>query len=799
MKFRFRILITPFLLCHLLAVPCVVRAQTPATSGDEEVTVYAVEQEKDGALFTLRGRAQVRYRGWVLYADEITYNSDSNLANAEGHVVLDGGSNDEHIVATHASYNVKTEFGRFENVSGTSGLHLRSARTQLISPNPFAFTGKLVEKNGPGQFIVHNGTVTSCDLPHPKWQFAAGKTVVNVDGNASIYNSVFRVFGVPVLYFPFATHPVERVPRQSGFLVPNFGHSSRKGTVLGEAFYWAPTRNFDTTIGAEYYSARGWAQRGSFRSRPSETSFLDLNFFGVLDRGLQGTNSDQGGQDVHLNAEALLPRNLRGVANIEYLSSYVFRLAFNEVFSQVVNSEVKSTAFLSGSARGIYYNLLAERYQNFQTTNLGDVITILRAPSVQVTGVEQALASTPLRWSFDAAAEGLSRSEPSFRTGSLLGRFDASPRLALPLLWRGWSLRPELALHDTLYTQRLTPSASVGSAADALINRSAVEGSVELRPPALERIFASEVLGRKIKHVIEPRVTYRYVTGINNFADILRFDSRDILSNTHEVEYALVNRVYARRRNQVASEDCGDEGIPTANGLVAGKQSVMRAPWQTEEKRCPKTPPAREIIRWELAQKFFLDPDFGGALMNGRRNVLTATASLTGIAFLTSPRHLSPLISRLKLQTSARSEAEWAFDYDFRSGRINSSSVIVGYHLGRVTVGGSDNYLRVPGEILLSTPLPSPPTFHQFRVLLGYGNPSKRGVSAATNFGFDSNRGFLQYAASQVAYNWDCCGINFEYRRFALGSVRNENQYRFSFNLANVGTFGNLRRQERLF
>jgi LPS-assembly protein len=38
-----------------------------------------------------------------------------------------------------------------------------------------------------------------------------------------------------------------------------------------------------------------------------------------------------------------------------------------------------------------------------------------------------------------------------------------------------------------------------------------------------------------------------------------------------------------------------------------------------------------------------------------------------------------------------------------------------------------------------------------------------------------------------------------EYRRFALGTVRNENQFRFAFTLANVGTFGNLRRQDKLF
>jgi LPS-assembly protein len=51
----------------------------------------------------------------------------------------------------------------------------------------------------------------------------------------------------------------------------------------------------------------------------------------------------------------------------------------------------------------------------------------------------------------------------------------------------------------------------------------------------------------------------------------------------------------------------------------------------------------------------------------------------------------------------------------------------------------------------------------------------------------------------QTSYNWDCCGVSLEYRRFALGAVRNENQFRFSFTLANIGSFGNIRKQEQLY
>jgi LPS-assembly protein len=100
---------------------------------------------------------------------------------------------------------------------------------------------------------------------------------------------------------------------------------------------------------------------------------------------------------------------------------------------------------------------------------------------------------------------------------------------------------------------------------------------------------------------------------------------------------------------------------------------------------------------------------------------------------------------------------------------------------------------------VLNQPPCVPPLFDQIRAQLGYGSPTKRGWSAAGNIGFDREFNLLQYGAAQTAYNWDCCGLSFEYRRFSLGSVRNENQYRFAFTLANIGSFGNLKRQERLF
>ena len=143
--------------------------------------------------------------------------------------------------------------------------------------------------------------------------------------------------------------------------------------------------------------------------------------------------------------------------------------------------------------------------------------------------------------------------------------------------------------------------------------------------------------------------------------------------------------------------------------------------------------------------------------------------------------------------------------------RVNASTLLVNYNAGPFTFGGGDAFLQIPqtnavqpglgvgkcGPIGGSTQVTC--KFQQFRVALGYGGLAKRGLSAATSMGFDAETRKLQFATAQTSYNWDCCGITLEYRRYAIANLRNENLFRFTFSLANIGSVGNLRRQERLY
>ncbi len=51
---------------------------------------------------------------------------------------------------------------------------------------------------------------------------------------------------------------------------------------------------------------------------------------------------------------------------------------------------------------------------------------------------------------------------------------------------------------------------------------------------------------------------------------------------------------------------------------------------------------SRELISWRLAQKYFFNENFGGAVIDGRRNIFDTTLNFSGIAFLTEPRAIAP-------------------------------------------------------------------------------------------------------------------------------------------------------------
>ncbi len=219
-------------------------------------------------------------------------------------------------------------------------------------------------------------------------------------------------------------------------------------------------------------------------------------------------------------------------------------------------------------------------------------------------------------------------------------------------------------------------------------------------------------------------------------------------------------------------------------------------------------------LSWQVAQKYFFDDHFGGAITSRTRNVLETTLDLSGVAFLDRPRAYSPVISRLRWQTTSSTNLEWDVDYDTKTGRLDSSNLYAAYKHGDYTFTITDAHLHTlagptgttsgstsgTGTGTTSTSTTPPEIdFNQLRLSAIYGSPAKRGLSAGVNTGYDFSTNQLQYAGVQTNYNWNCCGLAFEVRRYSLGTVPEHTTFLYSFTLANVGSAGSLSWAQRVF
>jgi len=774
----------------------------PAPASGVPVDWEAEKQSRAGDTWTLTGGVVVHYRNYILRADKVIYHQSTTALEAEGNLQVAGGPNDILIYATSGDMRLNMHTARFFNVHGSQGVRTMGRTAVYSSTSPFIFSGRVLLETGEGHYRIVDGTMTNCRLPRPDWQIIS-RSIKLQDGKASTANAWFKFLGVPLLYLPYLSHPVDDTSRQSGLMIPVISTgSSIKGYTFGEQIYWVINRSMDMVVGAELYTKRGWAPNGDFRYIGPGLDHLTARWNALLDRGVRQPSAtdptttvlvNQGGVDISVLGRKDFSPETHLAGNVEYLSNYVYRLVFNDNYSQAVSSEVQSNVSLTHAHNGFIPSVSLSRFQTFagttdseETAINGNAARILHLPSLRFDVLDRPLLSSGLYWGMGSSLGYLGRSEPGFHARNVV-RVDFYPHLSLPLAAGGWSLVPEIALRDTAYSISQTPGRVGTSIAPNAppsgtpsirhnpLDRHDFEASVDLRPPALEREFTLTRWNRELRHVIEPEFTYRYVTGIGEEGrNVLLIDTTDIATDTNEVGFSLTQRFFLR---------------PTGNQPCAAPST------DSSSEGCPPQAP-REWASWQIAQKFFIDPNFGRALLPSRRNVFDSTLDLSAVAFLTSPRNVSPITSRLRFEAIDNLRIQWDLDYDPKAGRLGADNLFAGYSWGRTTVGLGHSLLNAVDETGSKASLIQS---QQVQPFLSIGKPSGGGFNLAANGGYDFVHGALQYAGVQAIYNWDCCGLTFGYRRFALGSVRDETQWLYSFTLANFGSVGDIRRSNSAF
>ena len=726
------------------------KIERPGAPNPDEYVVNADTQEADGDLRHLRGHVHLESLDKKLDADAVDYNDDTGDVEAWGNVRYENFLDGTKLNCERAKYNVNTETGIFYEVRGTSEPKIVARPGLLTTNNPFYFEGKWGERVE-GKYIIHEGFITDCKVPKPWWRLNSTKFDILPGDRAITYHAIFHVKNVPLFYFPAYYKSLKVLPRQSGFLTPNIGHSSLYGEMFGLAYYWAIARSYDALYRIQYFTLRGPAETVEFRGKVRPGTDFSFNLYAVQDRGVNignGFIQKQGGEEFSLDGRSDLGNGWEARGHLDYLSSFLFRLAFSQSFHDTIFSETHSVGFVIKHWSSYAFDVVVDRDQEFESTAPNDTIIIKKLPEANFLSRDRQILGgvLPVWFSMNSSAGFLDRSQPEFQTPWFVSRLDVYPEVTTAFHFGGFSLTATGAIRETDYGNSLVN----GVVSNQGILRNARELDVQLIPPAFERIFQSPkwLGGDKVKHVIEPRIDYKLVDGINNFNNIIRFDENDLMSDTDQVTLSLTNRLYVKDKN----------------GNV------------------------NEVMSWELAQSRYFDPTFGGAVIPGQRNVFASTIELDGFDFLDGPRNYSPIVSILRFQHVVG--FEWRLDYDPLLGHISNSSFNGNIRLSKY-------FFALGHTVVRPNPVVTAPN-NQINVLAAIGNQNRKGWNAGISAFYDLDRRILDFATTEITYNTDCCGITVEYRRYNFGT-RDDTQYRLSFSIANVGAFGNLRKQERIY
>jgi LPS-assembly protein len=758
----------------------------------DELTVVATRQSGSGPenarVVVYEGNVDVRIGTYRLQADKMTVYEAENRVVAEGSVVFDQ-ADIQRITGSRAEWNYRTKTGYFVDSTGFTN--------QTQDGTRIYFTADRVEKISLDTIVATNVQVTACDEDVPKWSFHASRARIKTGDRVRVYSPKLRLKDIPVFYLPYASVSLKPRDRASGFLTPTFGGSGAKGVRLSTAYYQTLGRSADLTFRSDIYTQRGLGFGADLRTRANSRSYLNVGFYAVKDRMFgpeeDATHPDQGGSSLYVEGVHYFKNGFIAASDVNITSNLAFRQVFSDNIQQAISPEETSQVFVNKDYNNYSFNFLART----QVTSLTNArIRIRQLPSISIDkrpGILSFLKELPVYFSFSGAAEGVSRKETvedlvlfvndvggnPIVSPSIVQRLDLHPRFELPLHFAGWSVTASGSGRVTFYSNSLDPATR-----DVLsrnITRSYGEFELDVRPPALAKDFRHRGGTFWFRHVIEPYVLYRKLSGINDFDRIIRFDYVDAIADTNEIEFGVANRFFTRRSTENVSE-VRLQDVPGRERPLLSSQPY-------------------EALTVTIRGKYFFDPFFGGALAPGQRNQFYPINTLSGFVYGGVPRRFSPVNVDARYRPRRDLFVDVRSDLDTRGGGMRSLSTTFGISRSLVQIFQSFYYTRAIELV------PSLARFADARGLEAgtlrgsQWSPSvflgnrERGLFGGASFFFDfqkrPGRGDSSLISSTMTlgHSWDCCAVTAQFSTFNVG-LRKENRVVFSFRLNGIGSFG---------
>ena len=487
----------------------------PVSAAGGRLTVNSDLLTHDTATdtYTAEGKVKLESGATTLYADRALLKESEGTAEAWGNVrVLKG---DDILTGDRLIMDLATNAGKV----GNARLFQKKANFHLIADE--------IYRLGPDNYYVARGSFTTCDGDPPSWKFTASDLNVTMEGYAAGTNSIFYIRDVPVFYSPFILFPTKK-ERQTGFLTPRAGSSSKKGFSLNVPFYWAISASQDATAELDIQTKRGAGTALNYRyirRRGSEGDFTGYLFY--------DTNRERFRGNINQKHLEIVSPSFSFKSDIHLATDRDFFRDFGEISGdynrQKLDSRVSFAKNWSLLSLGTEFNYI----QDLDAPN--NRATLQRLPTVTVTGIRQRLGQMPLFLSYDGIFDHFYRDE-----GMRGVRGNIRPALTLNQnLFRNFDLTVFGGYRARLYETQQGGDFN-GYHGDLLPDMGASLSTT------VSRVFNAGIGSlAKVRHQLVPEVSYGYVPEKNQ-ERLPNYDFNDRIVAQNMVTYSLASYLTGR-------------------------------------------------------------------------------------------------------------------------------------------------------------------------------------------------------------------------------------------------------------
>ncbi|MCG8546094.1 MAG: LPS assembly protein LptD, partial [Alphaproteobacteria bacterium] len=478
--------------------------------GDSPVLITADELSQDQELGTIiaRGNVEISQGDRILMADSVSYNEKSDTVSASGNVTLLEPSG-EVIFAEYVELTDELKNGIVKQL-------------RILLTDDSRFAASEASRRDGNRTIMKRAIYSPC-LPCKEdpskslvWQIKAQKVEHDQERREIRYTNAFlEMFGVPVAYVPYFSHPDPTVKRKSGFLAPDFGTGGNFGGFVRVPYYIVLDKDKDATVTPIYTGDDGLIFSGEYRQRFDKGEIKLLGSVTEADRettenGQEVIRRDQIRGHVNFKGRYDFDDTWRAGADIERASDRTYLRRFN--FFEKSGDTLDSNVFVEGFRPRTY---AAANFYSFQDTRPNETEDQpLIAPLMQYDHISDAdrfggRFSINSDFRFLHRDDGPTTERLGFRPGYKVSRTTDSGVVATF----------EASLRASVYNVNQTENPTVSPQSETSVTgRILPRATVDFRYPLVRA-------SGKVRQVIEPIVMFTATPNGSNPNDIPDEDS----------------------------------------------------------------------------------------------------------------------------------------------------------------------------------------------------------------------------------------------------------------------------------